>query len=159
MTPLRRRSSDRLPRFQRPPRRARLFDAVEPQQRQRRRPTAAPSVPTGSSPSSTGVPGARGRAVELDPDDALARAAAVLHARDDLLADIAAFVEIDAVEQRPNWPRAGRRRHRRNRRRPWARRARCAAPRSRPGSPRRPRSRSRARQDCAEAEPGARGSA
>ncbi len=63
------------------------------------RPDDEPSVPTASSPSRTGVPGGGGVGRDLDARDALARRPAVLHARDDLLPDVAALVEIDAVQE------------------------------------------------------------
>ena len=63
------------------------------------RPDDDPSAPTASSPSRTGVPGGGRGPASFDPHDALARGPAMLHARDDLLADVAALVEIDAVEQ------------------------------------------------------------
>ena len=59
---------------------------------------AEPSVPTLLSPAVTGVPAAGAEAVEAHRHHARARAAAVRHARDDLLADEAALVEIDAVK-------------------------------------------------------------
>ena len=46
-----------------------------------------------------GRPGRRRGAGEFDARDALARGSAMLHARDDLLADIAALVEIDPMEK------------------------------------------------------------
>ena len=87
-------------------------------------------------------------------------AAAMLHARDDLLADIAALGEIDAVAAGPYWRRAGTRRHRRNRRRPAATpsamRRRVVG---RAGGRRRRRARPRAGDDRRAPRPGARGSA
>ena len=59
---------------------------------------AEPSVPTALSPAVTGIAGFRREAVEGDRHDAVARGAAMLDARDHLLADVAALVEIDAAE-------------------------------------------------------------
>ena len=63
------------------------------------RPDDEPRLPTASSPSRTGVPGAAGVGQHLDARDPLAGGPAMFHARDDLLADIAALFEIDAVEE------------------------------------------------------------
>ena len=57
-----------------------------------------PSVPTVLSPALTGVPASGAKPSKLDGHDARARGAAVLHARDHLLADEAALVEVDAAE-------------------------------------------------------------
>ena len=57
-----------------------------------------PSVPTCLSPAMIGRPERRRELVVSDRHDAAARAGAVLDAGDDLLADIAALVEIDAAE-------------------------------------------------------------
>ena len=63
------------------------------------RPSAAePTVPTSFSPAVTGRPALGREAVVGDRHDAAARGAAMLDARHHLLADIAAFVEIDAGE-------------------------------------------------------------
>ena len=56
-----------------------------------------PSAPIGLPPAVTGVPGG-GRSSPRPIDDATARRAAMLHARDDLLADEAALGEVDAGE-------------------------------------------------------------
>ena len=55
-------------------------------------------MPTVLSPAITGDAGFGRRTVEGDRHDAGARGAAMLHARHDLLADVAALVEIDAAE-------------------------------------------------------------
>ncbi len=65
----------------------------------RPRPCAVePSVPTVLSPALTGVPASGAKLSKLTGTIAGARGAAVLHARDHLLADEAALVEVDAAE-------------------------------------------------------------
>ncbi len=55
-------------------------------------------MPTCLAPAWIGVPLGGARAVELQRQDAAACRAAMLHARDDLLADIAALGETDALQ-------------------------------------------------------------
>ena len=59
-------------------------------------PAAEPMVPTCRSPAVTGTPTSRCMFLDRDRYDAVARGAAMLHARHHLLADVAALVEIDA---------------------------------------------------------------
>ena len=60
---------------------------------------AEPNVPITTPPATISLPGAGGEAGEVNPDDALACRAAMLDARDDLLADKAALLEIDAMNE------------------------------------------------------------
>ena len=63
-----------------------------------RLPACEPVVPTCLSPAITGTPASGAKLPADNRHDAGSRGAAMLHARHHLLADVAAFVEIDAGE-------------------------------------------------------------